>query len=116
MSVNLNLPATSPRYSTTCASPITVAANSTSASCTITATANTTPGDGNVTAQLSIAAPTLADAYTVAGSPAQVVIKDDDTPAVAVATPVPSLGMFGLIGLSSLFAIFGISRSRKRSA
>ena len=117
MSVNLNLPTTNPRYTTSCVTPVTVAANATSVSCTITAVANTTPNDGSVTAQLSVAPSTLADAYIVTGSPAQVVIKDDDDAAPVVgATPVPSLGVLGLICLSSLFAIFGISRCRKRTS
>lgn len=116
MSVNLNLPTTNPRYTTSCVTPVTVAANATSVSCTISAVANTTPNDGSVTAQLSVAPPALADAYIVTGSPAQVLIKDDDAPPAAGATPVPSLGVFGLIGLSSLFAIFGISRCRKRTS
>lgn len=113
LSVNLNLPAASPRYITSCVSPIILAANATSASCTITAVANTTPGDGNITAQLSVAAPTLADAYIITGLPAQVVIKDDDS--LSGPNPVPLLGVLSLIALSSLLAMLGIFRSRRRS-
>ncbi len=113
-SINLVLPAGSPRYSTSCVSPITIAANETTATCTITATENTVAGDGNVTAELSIAPPTVADAYSVSGSPAQVVIKDDDKPAVAAATPVPTLGDIGLLLLSGLIAgSMGFMRRRK---
>ncbi|WP_027011150.1 hypothetical protein, partial [Comamonas sp. B-9] len=36
--INLVLPAANPRFTTTCASPLVVAANATQASCTITAT------------------------------------------------------------------------------
>jgi len=106
ISINLVLLAGSPRYSTSCVSPITIAA--------ITATENTVAGDGNVTAELSIAPPTVADAYSVSGSPAQVVIKDDDKPAVAAATPVPTLGGIGLLLLSGLVAgSIGVMRRRK---
>jgi len=114
ISINLVLLAGSPRYSTSCVSPITIAANETTATCTITATENTVAGDGNVTAELSIAPPTVADAYSVSGSPAQVVIKDDDKPAVAAATPVPTLGGIGLLLLSGLVAgSIGVMRRRK---
>ncbi|WP_312807738.1 Ig domain-containing protein [Comamonas sp.] len=114
MSINLVLPAGSPRYSTSCVSPITIAANETTATCTITATENTVAGDGNVTAELSIAPPTVVDAYSVSGSPAQVVIKDDDKPVVAAATPVPTLGGIGLLLLSGLVAgSMGLMRRRK---
>ncbi|MEG1203042.1 MAG: IPTL-CTERM sorting domain-containing protein, partial [Comamonas sp.] len=93
-----------------------VAANATTAVCTITAVANMAPGDRSATAQLSVSAPTLADTYIVAGTPAQVIVKDDGSQAVAGVTPVPSLGVLGLIALSSLLAVFGIARSRRRSA
>ena len=78
LGVNLTLPATSGRYTTTCTSPIVIAANATEASCTITSVPNNTANDGDVTATLAIAPPTVADAYTVNGPAAQVLIKDKD--------------------------------------
>jgi T5SS/PEP-CTERM-associated repeat protein/autotransporter-associated beta strand protein len=78
LSVNLALPAASARYTTTCSSPIVVPANATEASCTITSVPNNTANDGDVTATLAIAPPTVADAYTVNGPAAQVLIKDKD--------------------------------------
>lgn len=74
--IDLRLPAAHPRYTTTCTSPLVVAAHATQASCTITATPNTTAGDGDVTAELAVAPPGSADAYTPAGPAAQVLIKD----------------------------------------
>ncbi|MCD2164116.1 autotransporter outer membrane beta-barrel domain-containing protein [Comamonas koreensis] len=78
LSINLNVPGANPRYTTTCTSPLLIPANATEASCTITSVANNTPGDGDVTALLAVLPPTVADAYTVAGPAAQVVIKDKD--------------------------------------
>ncbi len=114
--INLVLPAANPRYTTTCASPLVVPANATQASCTITATPNTTAGDGDVTAELAIAPPTTADAYTPAGPAAQVLIKDaGDTTTQPPATlkQVPTLGSFGLAALAALMGAVGLRRSRK---
>lgn len=55
----------------------------------------------------------LAYTYIVRGSPAQVVIEDDDTPAVAAAPPCPSLGVLDLITLSLMLGMLGFTRSRK---
>ena len=111
-SINLNVPAASPRYTTTCTSPMLIAANASHASCTITATPNTTANDGDVLVDLSIAPPTVADAYTVAGPAAQVLIKDAGATRAAP-TPVPSLGALGLVSLASLMAVLGMRRTRK---
>ncbi|MEG0114082.1 MAG: autotransporter outer membrane beta-barrel domain-containing protein, partial [Comamonas sp.] len=111
-SINLNVPAASPRYTTTCTSPMLIAANASQASCTITATPNTTANDGDVLVELSIAPPTVADAYTVAGPAAQVLIKDAGATRAAP-TPVPSLGALGLASLASLMAVLGMRRTRK---
>lgn len=113
--VNLAVPAASQRYTTTCTSPIVIAANATEAACTITAVANTTPNDGDVTAELAVAAPTLPDSYTAAGSPALVLIKDDDTPGPVTAPhAVPTLGTLGLVAMASLMGLIGLRRSRKQ--
>lgn len=113
--INLVLPAANPRYTTTCASPMVVAANATQASCTITATPNTTAGDGDVSLELAIAPPTTADAYTPAGPAAQVLIKDagDTTQPPATLKQVPTLGSWGLAALAALMAVLGLRRSRK---
>ncbi|MEJ5030353.1 IPTL-CTERM sorting domain-containing protein [Comamonas sp. MYb69] len=114
--INLVLPAANPRFTTTCASPLVVAANATQASCTITATPNTTAGDGDVSLELAIAPPTTADAYTPAGPAAQVLIKDaGDTTTQPPATlkQVPTLGSLGLAALAALMGAVGLRRSRK---
>ncbi|MET4574988.1 IPTL-CTERM sorting domain-containing protein [Ottowia thiooxydans] len=116
LSVNLNLPVASTRYSTTCTSPIVMAANTSSATCTITAVENTVAGDGDVTAELSIAAPTTVDSYTVAGSPAQVLVRNDDAAVVTPAppTPVPTLGQWAMLLLSLSIAGIAAASSRRR--
>lgn len=80
--VNLTGPAASSRYSTTCASTITIAGGSTTATCSVTPIDNSTI-DGSVTAVVSIAA---SAAYTT-GSPASATgtITDDDVAVQAVA-------------------------------
>nr|WP_312989155.1 IPTL-CTERM sorting domain-containing protein [Comamonas koreensis] len=115
--INLVLPAANPRYTTTCASPIVVAANATQASCTITATPNATAGDGDVSLELAIAPPTTADAYTPVGPAAQVLIQDANAPQPpASPTAVPTLGSWGLAALTALMAWLGLRRSRKSAA
>lgn len=114
LNVNLGLPSSNPRYSTNCTSPLLIAAGATSATCTITATANTVVGDGDAIAALSVAAPSNADDYTVAGDPAQVTVKDDDKSEVATVAPVSALSQWGLVGLASLLTMFSISRLRRR--
>ena len=77
--VNVTPPASSSRYSTTCATTITFAANATTVTCTVTGIDNTVI-DGNVNAVATITAPTVAGSYTV-GTPSSAtgVIADDDT-------------------------------------
>lgn len=116
ISVNLTPPASSPRFTTSCASALTIPAGGTTATCTITATANTVVGDGDVVANLAIAAPTALGDYAVTGSPAQVTITDDDVapPQPAAPTPVPALGGVGLLLLSGVVAgSMGFMRRRK---
>lgn len=90
MAIALTPPAANPRYTSSCGSPIVVAAGQTTASCAITATPNTTPGDGDVTAALALATPAATDDY-VLGSPsaAEVRIRNDDVD-IAI-TPMASL-------------------------
>lgn len=116
ISVNLTPPASSPRFTTSCASALTIPAGGTTATCTITATANTVVGDGDVVANLAIAAPTAPGDYAVIGSPAQVTITDNDVapPQPAAPTPVPALGGVGLLLLSGVVAgSMGLMRRRK---
>jgi len=112
--INLNLPAKSPRYTSTCASPLIIAANTTTASCSITAVANITPNDGDVTAQLSVAPPSVTDAYVASGVAAQIVIKDATTQRPNGKRPaIPTLSSFGLVAMALLLGVIGLSRSRK---
>lgn len=114
LKVNLTLPASSPRYTSTCATPITIPAGQTSATCNIIATANTVAGDGDVTATLTIAAPSDVNDYSIGVNPAQVLIKDDDQSGGAVAKAVPTLQEWALIAMAALLAMFGALRLRRR--
>ncbi len=124
--INLTLPATHPRYTTTCSSPITVPANATEASCTITAVASEGANGADVTAVLAIAPPTVADAYTVTGPAAEVLIKavegreggggdngDGDNGGGAVPHKVPTMGAAGLMAMASILSLLGLRRVRK---
>lgn len=124
--INLTLPATHPRYTTTCSSPITVPANATEASCTITAVASGGADGADVTAVLAIAPPTVADAYTVTGPAAEVVIKavegreggggdngGGDNGGGAVPHKVPTMGAVGLMAMASILSLLGLRRVRK---
>ncbi|QMV74374.1 autotransporter outer membrane beta-barrel domain-containing protein [Comamonas piscis] len=114
MPINLNLPANSPRYSSTCASPLVIAANATQASCTITAVAATNESD--VMAELSIAPPSVADAYAVGGVPAQVqILGNGNSRPGAGAHAVPTMGTVGLVAMASLMGLIGLRRSRKHN-
>ncbi|WP_312834576.1 autotransporter outer membrane beta-barrel domain-containing protein [Comamonas sp.] len=124
--INLTLPATHPRYTTTCSSPITVPANATEASCTITAVASEGANGADVTAVLAIAPPTVADAYTITGPAAEVVIKavegreggggdngGGDNGGGAVPHKVPTMGAAGLMAMASILSLLGLRRVRK---
>lgn len=112
--VALTLPAANPRYSSTCTSPITIAAGSISAECSITATPNTVPGDGDVTTTLALAPP-AADADYELGVPAEAVVtvRDDDHPAAGGGPqPIPTLGLWSLLALALGVGAFGWRRAR----
>ncbi len=123
--INLTLPATHPRYTTTCSSPITVPANATEASCTITAAASEGANGPDVTAVLAIAPPTVADAYTITGPAAEVLIKavegregggdngGGDNGGGAVPHKVPTMGAVGLMAMASILSLLGLRRVRK---
>ncbi len=138
LSINLAVPAANPRYTTTCTSPMLIAANTSTGTCTITAVANNTADDGDVTAELAVAPPTVADAYTVAGPAAQVLIKDKDkTDNGGGENPenpggenpggenpgengggtaphkVPTMGAVGLMSMASILSLLGLRRVRK---
>ncbi len=116
LNVNLTLPGSSPRYTSTCATPITIPAGQTSATCNIIATANTVVGDGDVTATLTIAAPTDVNDYSIGVNPAQVLIKgyDSEQSGGAVAKAVPTLQEWALIAMAALLAMLGAVRLRRR--
>jgi hypothetical protein len=99
LSVNLNLPTANPRYSTTCPQTITIPAGALTTTCTIVATPNTEPNDGDVLAELSIAPASAAGVYEPAGTPAQVLVRDDDSQG-ASAKAIPASGYGSLLLLS----------------
>ena len=106
MSVALTLPASNPRYSTTCASPVTFAAGQTTAQCTITATPNVVPADGNATADISLRTPDPLAHYELdPPTSASIVVQNDDLPTVSIActpaTLVDSAGQESVCTISS---------------
>lgn len=110
LSVALTPPPGGPRYSTTCASPLTILEGQKTAQCTITAIANTIVGDGSVDATLTLLA---GIGYTLGATPsATVTIHDDDK--VASVQPVPTLGEWALMLLSLGVAGFAARRVRLR--
>lgn len=114
LSVALTLPTSNPRYTTTCASPITIAAGQTTAACTITATPNTVVGDGSVTATLALVPIETSAPYTL-GTPnsAAVVVNDDDVaPPPSPPTPVPTLGEWALMLLG--LGVIGLAWPQRR--
>ena len=113
LNVAITAPAANSRYSTTCASPLAVAARASTASCTITATPNTVAGDGSVTALLQLQPGT---GYGL-GAKVQDTVSVNDDDQFAVATPVPSLGQWALAVLSLILgglAAVGLRRSPLR--
>lgn len=111
--VDLTLPTTNPRYSTTCASPITIAAGATEAQCTITATPNTVPGDGNVAATIALATPPATADYEL-GTPteATVTVKDDDNTGPGPIAPIPATGIWSLLAMG--LGLTGLAWRRQR--
>lgn len=111
--MDLTLPTTNPRYSTTCASPITIAAGATEAQCTITATPNTVPGDGNVAATIALATPPATADYEL-GTPteATVTVKDDDNTGPGPIAPIPATGIWSLLAMG--LGLTGLAWRRQR--
>lgn len=97
LAINVTPPATSSRYSTTCAATITFAANAPTASCTVTGIDNAVV-DGNVNAVVTVAAPTVSGAYTV-GTPASAtgVVADND---ISVTVTTASVTEGGTVSFS----------------
>lgn len=108
LALQMGVPAASSRYSTSCASPMLVAAGASTASCTVTATANTTPGDGDVVASLSLLPGT---GYALGTAAAQVTVKDDDR--AGALAPIPTLSPWLLTLLS---AGLGVLAWRRKSS
>lgn len=100
LAVNITPPPASSRYTNSCTSPITFPASSPTpaltVTCTVTAVDNTAV-DGNVNVPVTVAAPTVAGAYTV-GSPATAtgVINDDEVAVNAVAGNTGSAASLGI--------------------
>ena len=113
--VGLVLPPANPRYTVACPATLAIAAGATQSNtaCTITATANTVAGDGNVVAPIALAAAPNQE-YVVAGTPVQITVADDDGTIAAGAAPVPTLGPWGLLMLSSVLGVVGFFGSRRR--
>lgn len=112
LTVNLQPPATNPRYTSTCQNTIVIPAGSTNASCTIEAVSNSVTGDGDVTATLSI----LDSAtYTIGSRTDNVEIRnDDEVSPPSSPSPVPTLGGLSLLLLSGVVAgSIGFKRRRK---
>jgi hypothetical protein len=81
--VNITPPASSGRYSTTCASPVNIAASTATATCTVTGIDNAVT-DGSVSAAVTV----IAGANYTVGSPATAtgtITDDDGPPSVSVA-------------------------------
>ncbi len=97
LSVNLLVPPVAGLYaSTTCVSPIVIAAGATTATCTATAANNTTPGEGATAANFAIAASTASPAsYNVAAAPGNAVlvnfVNDDTGPTANVVASAASI-------------------------
>ena len=107
--VSVDLPP-NPRYTSTCVSPLVIPMGQSSVQCTIDAVANTAAGDGDVTATLRLQDNPTQYALGV-NSSASVLVRDDD-----LRTPeaVPSLGLWGWLGLSVLAPIVAW-RTRRRT-
>lgn len=112
-SISLSPPAGSTRYTSSCSSPVVIAAGATESSCTITATPNTAVGDGSVAALVQLLA---GSGYALGpNSQASVQVNDDDLPINASdAKRVPTLGLWGLALMGLLLAAIGALRVRRR--
>ena len=110
ISVALQLPVASSRYSTSCTNPLVIQEGDTTAQCTITATPNTVGGDGTVSAVLTLLP---GSGYTLgAVSSVTVAVNDDDPrPPVAPATPVPLGGL--PVGVGIVAAAWALLRRRR---
>ncbi len=115
LAVGLVLPPANPRYTVACPASLAIAAGASqsNAVCTVTATPNTVAGDGDVVANLALA-PAPNQEYVVAGTPAQVTVRDDDSTPAPVAAAVPTLSHWSLLLLSSVFGIAGFFGLRRR--
>jgi len=112
-SISLSPPPGSSRYTSSCTSPVLVAAGATQSNCTITATPNTVIGDGSVSALLQLLA---GPGYTLGpDSQASVQVNDDDLPIdVGDAKRVPTLSAWALALMGMLLAAAGALFARKR--
>ncbi|WP_166656599.1 IPTL-CTERM sorting domain-containing protein [Comamonas sp. JUb58] len=113
-SISLSPPTGSTRYTSSCSSPVLIAAGATESSCTITATPNTVVGDGSVTALVQLLA---SPGYALGpNSQAGVQVNDDDSPIVnpGDAKRVPTLGPWALGWMALLMAVAGALWLRRR--
>jgi hypothetical protein len=99
--------------STTCGATVTITPPATTATCTVTAAANTVPGEAPTASTATVLAGT---GYTVGDLPtANISVTDDDAAPVGAATPVPTMGVFGLGLMGLLIAGFAGFAQRRRS-
>ncbi|QMV74452.1 IPTL-CTERM sorting domain-containing protein [Comamonas piscis] len=112
-SITLTPPAGSTRYTSSCSSPVVIAAGATESSCTITATPNTVVGDGSVTALVQLLA---GSGYALGpNSQASVQVNDDDLPInPGNAKRVPTLNPWALALMGLLLAAAGALWLRRR--
>ena len=112
-SISLSPPAGSTRYTSSCSSPVLIAAGATESSCTITATPNTVVGDGSVTALVQLLA---GPGYALGpNSQDSVQINDDDLPVNPGNAPrVPTLSPWALGWMALLMAVAGALWLRRR--
>jgi hypothetical protein len=99
--------------STTCTSPIVIAASATTATCTVTAAANTVAGDGSTSSAVTLLAGTGYTISTSGNGAVNIAVIDDD----AVAAPtvaIPVMGALGLGLMSLLIAGFAGFAQRRR--
>ena len=109
LTILIQPPPPSTRYTTTCSSTLELPAGSfESSTCTITATENNDANDGNIAVSVELLASPL---YTISSGTAHVFISDDDTPRAT--TPVPVMPPIGLAILSLLIASLALFIRRR---
>ena len=97
------------RYTTDCASPVTVPAGQSSVTFTVTATPNTDPNDGNGTVTLTLQ-PGTGYSVPAGTAPAVVAVNNDD---FSTTMAVPTLAVWLLGVLAALLGGLGLRAQRR---